>query len=78
MRKYSVSPVEADDLLERLSGSCDNCGHDGTHEILCIDHCHTTGKIRGVLCRGCNRSLGMLGDDIPSIERLLAYLRASA
>lgn len=77
MRKYHVSPEEADHLLERLQGNCDVCGHDGSHERLCVDHCHTTGKVRGILCQKCNRALGQLGDDVASIERLLTYLTAA-
>jgi len=45
-----------------------------TGQTMCIDHDHTTGKARGVLCSGCNRALGLLGDSIESVERARAYL----
>lgn len=40
-----------------------------------VDHCHKTGTIRGILCRGCNQGLGQLGDTLLSVGRALAYLR---
>lgn len=53
--------------------ACEVCG---SSEKLCIDHNHTTGQIRGILCSGCNSALGLARDD-PSILRALAdYLDA--
>lgn len=57
-------------------GFCENCGSvpkSGTS--LAIDHCHDSGKFRGWLCHRCNMAIGTLGDDIPSLERAIAYLR---
>jgi hypothetical protein len=42
---------------------------------LVFDHDHITLLHRGWLCDNCNRSLGMLGDDIPSLERAIRYLK---
>lgn len=39
-----------------------------------IDHCHETGKIRGVLCRVCNVSIGGLGDSIKGLQSAITYL----
>ena len=50
---------------------CEICGKTSD---LCYDHCHDTMKFRGVLCRGCNRSLGQLGDNAEGIQKVLAYL----
>jgi len=50
----------------------------GRIKRLCVDHCHKTGKIRGLLCSKCNRAIGMLGDDPETIERASLYLRGSA
>jgi hypothetical protein len=51
--------------------SCEICGKT---EELCYDHCHSTMQFRGVLCRGCNRSLGQLGDSLESILKVVKYL----
>lgn len=41
-----------------------------------IDHCHSTGKIRGVLCVRCNVALGTLGDNVEGLEKALKYLKS--
>lgn len=47
---------------------------DGTRR-LCIDHDHITGRVRGLLCSGCNRAIGLLGDNVQMVDRAAAYLR---
>lgn len=46
----------------------------GKTKTLCIDHCHTTGKIRGLLCAHCNHAIGKLGDDPALIRRAADYI----
>jgi hypothetical protein len=41
---------------------------------LTVDHCHKTGKIRGLLCGSCNRALGTFGDNADGVKRVLIYL----
>jgi Recombination endonuclease VII len=43
---------------------------------LAVDHDHGTGKFRGILCSHCNRAIGLLGDNISTVEALAAYLRS--
>lgn len=47
----------------------------GTTWDLAIDHCHETGLVRGLLCNSCNRGLGLLGDKIDTLEKVLLYLK---
>lgn len=44
---------------------------------LSIDHCHTTGKVRGLLCRQCNIALGRFREDVTILESAIAYLKRS-
>ena len=65
--------VDVSTYKSRMSSSscCEICG---STEELCYDHDHLTMAFRGVLCRGCNRSLGQLGDNLEGIKRVLKYL----
>lgn len=40
-----------------------------------VDHCHVTGKVRGLLCSRCNRALGLIGDNAESAQRMSEYLK---
>lgn len=71
MKRYGVTPEE---YAKRMATS-DCCEICGKTENLCYDHCHDTMKFRGVLCRGCNRSIGQLGDTLQSIMKVVEYLR---
>ena len=41
---------------------------------LVIDHCHTTGRVRGILCRTCNGGLGFFKDNIKALAGAVLYL----
>ena len=75
-RIYGISMHEFDELVEFQGGNCAICFKP--LEILNrranIDHCHQTGKVRGILCTGCNTGLGHLGDNIEGLERAVYYL----
>jgi hypothetical protein len=43
-----------------------------------VDHCHTTGKVRGVLCFNCNSALGELGDAPNALSRAISYLEGNS
>lgn len=70
-RKYGCSPQE---YRERMSTSvvCQICGSG--HDLV-YDHCHETLEFRGVLCRKCNRGLGLFGDNLEGINRVVKYLK---
>jgi hypothetical protein len=76
-RKYNLSIDEYETLIESQNNSCKVCGTHAKNNLkgkLYIDHCHTTGKVRGLLCMKCNSALGLLNDDKTLIQNLLDYL----
>lgn len=73
--KYGIGDAEYQRMLEKQAGVCAICARPQlTHrKYLDIDHCHSTGKVRGLLCSNCNRGLGYLQDDPTRILRLAQY-----
>lgn len=54
---------------------CEICLREfGPNLRRCVDHCHTTGKVRGILCDDCNISLGKMADDPERLKRAAVYL----
>ena len=82
-RKFGLKPEDYDAMLEAQKGVCAICGREetatwrGKTRELCVDHCHTTGRVRGLLCNRCNHSIGGLGDNAEGVRRALAYLEAA-
>lgn len=77
-RKYGLLPDEWQAMFVQQGGVCALCqipGRLGRHGKLSVDHCHETGRVRGLLCTSCNISLGILGDTPEKMERTMAYLR---
>ncbi|MNZ37629.1 Recombination endonuclease VII [compost metagenome] len=70
--KYGLSKEEYDALLDKCDNCCMLCGD--RPDFLCVDHCHTTNKARGLLCTKCNKGLGLLGDTKESLLKALKYL----
>jgi hypothetical protein len=61
-------------MLDEQGGVCALC-RDPAKESLVIDHCHTTGSVRGLLCHHCNVGLGFLRDDPDVMAAAIEYLR---
>lgn len=84
--KFKLSAREFLVLLDHQRGVCAVCGRPETapcptgsgYARLCVDHCHKTGKVRGLLCRGCNVGIGNLGDDPELVLAAALYLESHA
>lgn len=80
---YGISLEEYQELSEEQNHVCAVCGnaetatYKGRIKNLAVDHCHQTGEIRGLLCADCNRALGLLKDNIQTIENAANYLRGA-
>ena len=76
----SVSDYEA--IAVKQNGLCDICRqpesfvHKATNTTaqLAVDHCHKTGKVRGLLCKSCNTALGIFKDDTKLLLQAIDYL----
>lgn len=74
--RYGISLKDYRALEARQGHACAICRRPS--RVLCIDHCHVTGRVRGLLCCKCNSALGFYDDD-PRLQRAaMAYLRGSA
>ncbi len=77
--RYGLTPEEYDALVEEQNGVCAICGNPpGEVKFatrLAVDHCHKTGKNRGLLCRPCNLALGHFEDDVNRMESAIVYLK---
>lgn len=75
--KYGLSCEDFENLRKMQDGKCAICQDVFVaSKRLHVDHNHSTGKVRGLLCSPCNRGLGQFGDDVNRLEKALAYLRA--
>ena len=75
-RLHRLTPDAFAALLAAQGGRCAICGTDERpKKNWHIDHDHTTGRIRGLLCVRCNNALGLLGENPATFDRAAAYLR---
>lgn len=68
---YAITLTEYETLMDSVDRACQICSSKSDP---CLDHDHVTGKVRGVLCRSCNKAIGQLGDSADSIRKALDYL----
>lgn len=73
--QYGLTVEEYDKLLEAQNGGCAICGGVNRRgQMLSIDHCHKTGKVRGLLCAKHNLAIAGLGDTAEGVRRAAEYL----
>lgn len=72
---YGLSLEGYDKMLERQGGVCSICKRQPEAGVnLAVDHDHQTGKVRGLLCQKCNRSIGSLGENLTTLRAAISYL----
>jgi hypothetical protein len=72
-KKYNITIDEYELLYNNQNGCCKICGLK--LEILCIDHNHTTGRVRGLLCGKCNSGIGFFNDNPDLLKNAAKYLK---
>ena len=78
-RHYNITFAEYNILLESQNYRCAICRRTDNSTArtknFCVDHCHETGRVRGLLCNSCNRAIGLLGDNINTLSNAIDYLK---
>lgn len=74
-KEYGVTEKQFYEIKKMQKSKCKICERklhaNNTH----IDHCHSTGKVRGLLCNRCNQAIGLLGESENALDKAAQYLR---
>ena len=83
-RVYGIGIEEYNILLKEQNNCCAICGstdpkgrksgRGGGVDVFYVDHDHKTGKVRGLLCNICNRTMGYVGENLGILEEMILYL----
>lgn len=71
-KKYKIAEKDLDALIANQKGFCYICGKE---DRLCIDHNHSTGKVRKLLCNRCNMVLGNVEESEVLLLKMIMYLK---
>ena len=71
---YGITPEQWDRMYEAQDGQCLICGTSPARKRLHVDHDHETGRVRGLLCSGCNSGIAHLRHDPQLLSKAIAYL----
>lgn len=81
-QKYNTTDEDYESMMLVQEGLCAICNQpelrkrrDGTDCPLVVDHCHRTGRIRALLCSGCNLGIGHFREDVDVMREAIAYLQ---
>ena len=78
-RTYGITYDDYTKMLDQQSNACSICKSKISStrtSRLFVDHCHTTGKVRGLLCSSCNHGLGLFKDSPTLLKRAIGYLES--
>lgn len=75
--KYGITSADKIKMYQEQNSSCAICREFIALQYIHVDHCHASGKVRGLLCSGCNKALGLLKDDPERCIIMARYLNES-
>ena len=75
-RRYGISAIQFEELLKKQNYKCSICKTNLNNIKQCVDHCHTTEQIRGILCDNCNVGLGKFKDNEAIMLNALQYIKS--
>lgn len=77
MKTYGMSLEKFNLMMDSCNHSCEICGYQDKSKknvFPVVDHCHTSGQVRGILCSNCNTALGKFKDSIDFLSKAIDYL----
>lgn len=79
-KRFGMTKEEYNTLFSSQNGCCAICKQHQSEfkRSFAVDHCHKTGKIRGLLCGNCNTALGLLREDKISLINMMTYLEINS
>ena len=77
--RYGITIADYQEIYQKQSGLCVICDEDlsNSTRMAPVDHDHVTGKIRGLLCKFCNRGIGLFKDNPKLLEAAASYIRGN-
>lgn len=78
LRRYDLTWEQREAMFEAQGRKCASCGSltPRNKNDWHIDHCHKTGKVRGILCLPCNVALAKVNDSVEHLKQLITYIEA--
>lgn len=79
-RSYGLTPEDVEQMKRSQGGRCAICQKrprkSQPGSLLCVDHCHSTQKVRGLLCGLCNKMIGLASDSVDRLKSAIKYLNS--
>lgn len=82
-KTYGLTLEQYNEIYRVQNGKCAICKEEGftlnpkQKLKIVVDHCHKTGRVRGMLCHNCNRALGLLQDKVEYLQTAIGYLEGA-
>jgi hypothetical protein len=81
-RRYGITYADYMSMYDTQNGNCRICNESlvlwcdkREPKAACVDHCHATGKIRGLLCHECNVALGLVHENEVIAQNMIRYIK---
>jgi len=74
-RRYKITKEEYEQIVENQKNKCVLCEEDMADKKAVVDHCHTSGEVRGILCNNCNALIGFSKEEVTILRNAISYLK---
>ena len=76
--KFGMSKEDYDIMFAKQGGLCAICSHPPTKKYFSVDHNHTTGNVRALLCNNCNAMIGLAKEKTETLQNAISYIHEYA